>query len=185
MKIVAVVGSPRMNGNTSYLTDQALAEARKLDAETEKVMLTQYHINPCQGHDDCGDLASCPQKDDTEFIVRKLYDADGIILSSPVYYYNVTAQLKAFIDRNRFYRRHGWKMKAKGVGIIVIAGGGGIEDTNNALMNFITLSSNIVAEKVLKAHGFARTQGEIKSNTAIVELARTLGKNLAEELLGT
>ena len=183
MNIVAIVGSPRANGNTSYLTEQALEEARRLGVETEKIVLTQYQINPCQGHDECRNFASCLQQDDTELIVRKLYEADGIILASPVYYYNVTAQLKAFIDRNRFYRRHKWRMEARCAGLIVVAGTAGIEDTTNALIRFITLASNIAAEEVIQVHGFARTAGEIKSNSAILEQAGKLGRNIAEELL--
>ena len=184
MKIVAIVGSSRMNGNTNYLVDQALEEAKRLGVETTKVVLAQYRINPCQGHDECQAFASCPQEDDMELIGRRLYDADGIILASPVYFYNVTAQIKAFIDRTRFYRRHNWRMQATCAGIIVVAGSGaGIEDTTNALIRFMTLSSNIAADKVIQVHGIARTAGEIKSNTAIVEQAGKLGKNLAEALL--
>ena len=183
MNIVAIVGSPRVNGNTSYLTDQALEEARRLGVETEKIVLTQYQINPCQGHDECRNFASCLQEDDTELIVRKLYEADGIILASPVYYYNITAQLKAFIDRNRFYRRHNWRLKARSAGIIVVATTAGVEDATNALINFIRLSSNIAPEKVIQVYGFAETAGEIRSNTTIVEQAHKLGRNIAEELL--
>lgn len=182
MNIVAIVGSPRANGNTSYLTDQALEEARKLGVETTKIILTQYQINPCQGHDECQNFASCQQEDDVASIAPKLYAADGIILASPVYFYNVTAQLKAFIDRTVFYRRHKQKMKARCAGIIVVARNAGIEDTANTLIRFITLSSNIAAEKVIQVHGLAGAEGEIKSNTAIAEQARGLGRKIAEEL---
>ena len=183
MKIVALVGSPRANGNTSYLTDQALVEASKLGIETEKIVLTQYQVSPCQGHDECQDFASCPQKDDTESIVQKLYEADGVIFASPVYFLNVTAQLKAFIDRNRFYRRHNWRIRAKCVGTIVVAGSSGVEDATGALVRFVKASSNIPAEQVLRVYGLARTQWEIKGNAAVVEEARRLGRRMAEELL--
>jgi len=115
------------------------------------------------------------------FITAK--DAAGIILASPVYYYNITAQLKAFIDRNRFYRRHNWRLKARSAGIIVVATTAGVEDATNALINFIRLSSNIAPEKIIQVYGFAETAGEIKSNTTIVEQACRLGRNITEELL--
>jgi multimeric flavodoxin WrbA len=185
MEIVAILGSPRVNGNTSYLMDQALEEARSFGIETTKIALTQYQINPCQGHDKCEDFASCPQEDDTESIVGKIYGADGIILASPVYFYNVTGQLKTFVDRNRFYRRHKWKMQARCAGIIVVATAAGIEDTTNALIQFIKLTSKIPPEKVIQVQGFARIEGEIKSNTAMIEEARKLGRYMAEELLKT
>ena len=184
MNIVALVGSPRLDGNTNYLTDQALEEAGKLGLEATKFNVTQYQINPCQGHDECQVFNSCPQQDDAELVLQKLFEADGVILASPVYYYNVTAQLKALIDRSRFYRRHKKRMKARCAGIIVVAAGGGIEDTANALINFIKLSSNVPVEKVIQVRGLAGTEGEIKSNTVVVEEARRLGRNMSEELLG-
>jgi multimeric flavodoxin WrbA len=182
MKIVAVSGSPRANGNTAYLTDVALEEAGKLGIETRKIVVTQYKISPCLGHDECWDYASCPQKDDTEMLVRQLYDADGVIFASPVYYYGVTAQLKAFMDRNVFYRRHKQRMKATCAGIIVVARAGGIEDTANNLARFISLNSNLKPEEVLQVTGIAKDAGEIKSNTAAIEQARKLGKDLARKL---
>ena len=183
MNIVAVVGSPRLSGNTNYLTDQALEETVKLGLETTKFNVTQYQINPCQGHDECQIFNSCPQQDDAELVLQKLFEADGVILASPVYYYNVTAQLKALIDRSRFYRRHKKRMNARCLGIIIVAHGGGIEATATALLNFIRLSSNVPPEKVMQVHGLARTEGEIKSNMAVVEEARRLGRNMAKELL--
>ncbi len=183
MKIVALLGSPRADGNTSYLTDQALAEATKLGMETEKIVLAQYEIRPCQGHDGCEDFTSCPQKDDTELIVQKLFEADGVILATPVYFQNVTAQLKAFIDRTHFHWYHNRRMRARCAGTIVVATRSGIEDTTNALVYFITRRTSIGAEQILKVHGFGRKAGQIKDNIPIVEEARRLGMRMAEALL--
>ena len=183
MKIVAIVGSPRLSGNTSYLTDQALGEAKRLGVETSKIVLAQHKIDMCQGHDRCQELVSCPQEDDMRWIVQELYEADGIILASPVYFHNVTAQMKAFIDRNKFYRRHQWRLKANHAGIIVVAGSVGVEETANVLTLFITMISNIPAERIRQVHGFANTASDIRSNAAAIEQARRLGKDLAEELL--
>ena len=183
MKIAALLGSPRANGNTSYLTDQALAEASKLGIETEKIVLAQYQISPCQGHDECQDFASCPQKDDTESVVQKLYEADGVILASPVYFGNVTAQLKAFIDRTHFYYYHDWRMRARCAGTIVVATGSGIEDTTKTLVRFITRRTSIAAEKIVQVHGFARRAGQIRDNMPVIEGACRLGMRMAKELL--
>ena len=60
MKLLAIVGSPRLEGNTNYLVDQALEEASKLGAEVAKLVLSQYKLNPCLGHDDCGSLRPLP-----------------------------------------------------------------------------------------------------------------------------
>ena len=106
MKILAIVGSPRPKGNSNYLVDQALEEASKLAVDTEKIVLSQYEVNPCLGHDDCASFESCLQKDDAGWIFDRFREADGVILATPVYYYNVSAQMKAFIDRNYFLYTH-------------------------------------------------------------------------------
>ena len=69
MKLLAIIGSPRLNGNTNYLVEQALGEAEKLGVQTEKIVLSQYEVNPCLGHKDCATFDSCLQKDDTEWIL--------------------------------------------------------------------------------------------------------------------
>ena len=79
MKILALVGSPRLKGNTNYLVDQALEEATKLGIETEKIVLSDYNVNPCLGHDNCASLDSCLQKDDTAAIQDKFCQADGVV----------------------------------------------------------------------------------------------------------
>ncbi len=183
MNIVAIVGSPRVHGNTNYLTDQVLEEAGKLGLETTKFDLTQYQINPCQGHDDCQTFDSCPQRDDAELVLQALYEADGVILASPVYFFNVTAQLKALMDRSRFYRRHKQKMRAKCIGIITVAQGGGSEATATTLLDYIKLTATVPTERVLQVHALAKTEGEIASNTSAIEQARRLGRSIAEELL--
>ena len=71
MKIMAIVGSPRLDGNTNYLVDQALAEAEKLGAETEKIVISQYRVSPCLGHDNCASRESCTQKDDAGWIIER------------------------------------------------------------------------------------------------------------------
>ena len=102
MKLLAIVGSPRLNGNTDYLTGQALEEAARLGVETEKIILSQHKVEPCLGHDDCASFDTCVLKDDAAWILESLCEADGVILATPVYYYNASAQMKAFIDRNYF-----------------------------------------------------------------------------------
>ncbi len=121
MKILAIVGSPRPKGNTSFLVDRALDEAARLGAETEKIVMSQHEVNPCLGHANCDSFESCSQKDDAGWIIDKFYEADGVILASPVYYLNVTAQMKAFLDRNYFPYKKNLRARARSVGIIVVA----------------------------------------------------------------
>ena len=71
MNILAICGSPRPNGNSSFLTDQALEEAAANGCEVEKIMLCQHKINPCLGHDPCRSYSSCKIDDDLSAILDK------------------------------------------------------------------------------------------------------------------
>jgi multimeric flavodoxin WrbA len=64
MKVVAIGGSPRLNGNTNYLMDEALNELSKSGIETEKIVLNRYQVNPCQAHSNCRQSPKCQQEDD-------------------------------------------------------------------------------------------------------------------------
>ena len=181
MKILAIVGSPRLKGNTNYLVNQALEEATKLGAQTEKIVLSQYKVNPCLGHDDCATFESCLQKDDAGWILGRFCEADGVILATPVYYYNVSAQMKAFIDRNYFIYKHGQQYKARAVGIIIVAEQMGIEDTLHTLRQF-TDEFGVKEDRIFIATGYANRLGEAKNNLPLVEEARKLGRQMARSL---
>ena len=182
MKLLAIVGSPRLKGNTNYLVEQALGEAAKLGAQTEKIVLSQYKVNPCLGHEDCASYDSCLQKDDTAWILDKFCQADGVILATPVYWYNVTAQMKAFIDRNYFIYKKDRKPRAKVVGLIVVGEQVGIEDTLHTLNQFVDWSFNIKKNGKFIVSGYANRPGEIKSNLPVVEEARKLGRQMVASL---
>ena len=123
MKIVAIVGSPRPGGNTSYLVDQALQEVAAQGFEIQKIILSRHRVNPCLGHEQCASFSTCRQDDDAPLILNKFSSADGVILGSPAYYNNMTAQMKAFVDRNYFLYTHRISARALCAGLIVIGGG--------------------------------------------------------------
>lgn len=185
MKILAIVGSPRVNGNTSYLVDRALEEAQRAGVDTEKIILSQYKIGPCQGHQNCNTFDRCLQKDDGMMVLEKFRDADGLILASPVYYYDVTAQMKTFVDRNYFLYRHGIKSHARTVGMIVVAGGAGFEDAIRTLKRLALASVERVArENRFIITGLASAPGDVKKNTEFVKQAGDMGRQMAQCLLG-
>jgi multimeric flavodoxin WrbA len=182
LKILAVVGSPRPKGNTNYLVDQALEEASKHKAQVEKIDLCKYELNPCLGHDDCSSFDSCKQKDDAKWILDKFLNADGVILATPVYWYNVSAQMKAFMDRSYFPYKHDSKCKARAVGIVVVAEMEAIEDTLHTLNQFVDWWFDIKEDKKLVVSGYASTLGDAKKNITLVERAKELGFKMVESL---
>lgn len=179
MKVVAIVGSPRLTGNTNYLVAQALKEIATRGFQTETIALSQYRVNPCLGHENCASFSVCKQDDDTAWILEKFSNADAVILGSPVYYYNVTAQMKAFIDRNYFLYTHERRLKACCAGLIAIGGGGGTEHTIEALRQFLDLSADIPDDRIITLTGYASKLGEAKSNPVLVDKAREFGRQIA------
>ena len=131
--VVAVVGSPRAAGNTSYLVDVALDELARRGLVVEKIMLGEYRVLPCEGHDECEDLAACPLDDDAGTILERMYGADGLILATPVYYEDVSGQMKIFIDRNCFNNYHEIWLRARSVGLIAVAESTGLDETIDSL----------------------------------------------------
>ena len=106
--------------------------------EIETLLLRKMNIRRCTGCLACeeggrGREGVCKLKDDMVDVYPKILAADTIILATPVYYYNVTAQMKGFSDRNYFIYKHGQKYQAETVGIIVVAEQEGIEDTLHTL----------------------------------------------------
>jgi len=93
------VGSKRKNGNTSLLVQRAVEKAKEEGMETEVIYLGDYSIADCTGCEGCRDTYKCVVNDDMQKIYPLLVEADAIILGSPTYFYNVTADVKAFIDR--------------------------------------------------------------------------------------
>ncbi len=99
MKVLGIVGSPRPGGNTDLLVAEALRGAESAGAETEKLVLSDFEINPCRGCDACAVTGVCRQRDDMAGLLDKLFEADVWVLGTPVYWWGPSAQMKAFIDR--------------------------------------------------------------------------------------
>jgi multimeric flavodoxin WrbA len=158
-----------------------LEEAAGLGVGVEKITLSQYDIKPCLGHEVCASYKKCLQNDDTALILDSFREADGVILATPVYYYNVSAQMKAFIDRNYFIYKKEQQYKARAAGIIVVAEKEGIEETLVTLELFA--KELAVAEgKLFVASGYASLIGDIKKNPQLIEDARKLGRKMAQNL---
>lgn len=99
VKILGIVGSKRKKGNTFCLVKEALNAAEKEEIDTELIFLSDYSIKDCVGCEGCKDTYKCVINDDMQKIYKLLLEADGVVLGSPTYWYNITADMKAFIDR--------------------------------------------------------------------------------------
>ena len=102
--VVAVNGSPHEGfGNTSQMLAMLGENLSREGLELEEIFLSQYQIGFCTGCATCLESGSCWVRDDYSSVVRTVLEADAVILASPVYIFNVTAQMKTFLDRSLGY----------------------------------------------------------------------------------
>jgi len=181
MKILGIVCSPRLHGNTETLLQESLAKAQEGGAEIELVALAGKTISPCDGCCSCEKTGECHIKDDMQDIYNKLLEADGIIFGTPVYYWNVSAQAKALIDRTYAFRVER-KLRNKVAGVVVTAERNGSTSAVAAFNSFFTLQKLIM---VGRAIGYSGEEGYLDKEavkkdkegmTEAVALGRTIVK---------
>ena len=98
-KVLGIMGSPRKKSNTDLLLDAALEGAGQEGAEVEKVAVYDLQISPCHEMLACTRDGNCPIKDDMQSLYDKLSRADHIVFASPIFFYGITSQAKAVVDR--------------------------------------------------------------------------------------
>ncbi len=105
MKILVLTGSPRKNGNSNTLADYFVKGATEAGHQVVRFDAAFKDVHPCIGCNSCGMDGPCVFKDDFEFVRQNIVDADMVVFASPMYYFGLSAQLKAVIDR--FYAING------------------------------------------------------------------------------
>jgi multimeric flavodoxin WrbA/putative sterol carrier protein len=124
-QVAVVNGSPHVGfGNTSQMVAMLKASLEPEGFDLEEVFLSQHEIKPCTGCALCLEKGACWIRDDYQNLVQRVLAADAVILASPVYFFNVTAQMKTFLDRSLGYGhrpRGTWK---PGLALSVSAGYG-------------------------------------------------------------
>jgi multimeric flavodoxin WrbA len=100
VNVLGISGSPKSDGLTSLLLDRALGGARASGAQTEKIILNELSFKACQECSGCDNTGVCILDDDIRPLYEKLARADAVVVASPIYFGNISAQLKAMIDRS-------------------------------------------------------------------------------------
>ena len=158
--ILAIISSPRKGGNSETLVEQFVKGAKEAGHSVETVFLRDKKIAPCIACEAClKNGGTCVQKDDMAEILNKIIAADVIVLSTPVYYYSISAQLKVMIDRTL---AGGGKMKNKEFYLIATAA-----DGKYAMEGFAACVPGSVVKG--KVYGSAFHVGDIQGNPALEE----------------
>ncbi|NFO14933.1 flavodoxin family protein [Clostridium botulinum] len=112
-KWIAIVGSPRKGKNTDLMVDYVIEGLNEKNIVVDKFFLSSSNISTCTGCESCIKTGVCIIKDDVSKIIDDMKNADGYIFASPSYNYNMTAQMKAFLDRTFCLNDYndGWKSR--------------------------------------------------------------------------
>lgn len=99
-KVLILSSSPRAHSNSDALSNEFMRGVADAGLHVEKIALRDKKVHPCIGCDICSSTdRPCPQKDDASYIVKAMIESDVIVMSTPVYFYSMSAQMKALIDR--------------------------------------------------------------------------------------
>jgi multimeric flavodoxin WrbA len=178
-KVLAILGSPRKNGNSATLAHRAIEGVCEAGGQCEAFWLHGMSIRPCQACDACRRQSEkrCVQKDDMQTLYDALEQADALLLASPVYMFTMSAQLKLFMDRCYAVPD---ALKGKRVGV-VLAYGGDDETDSGAIHAMRAIEDNYAyqgAEVMGIVHGSADLPGEIAANAGVMDAAYALGRAL-------
>ena len=183
MKVVAFNGSPRKNGNTAGSIKIVLSELEKQGIETELVQLGGNRVSGCT---DCGycknhrDLKCAVADDIINECIVKMAEADGIIIGSPVYFGNVTTEVKALIDRaGRVTRSADFALRRKVGAAVVAARRAGTNMTYSAINLLFGISEMVTAHSSYWNMTLARDPGDYEKDAEGVATFQTLGRNMA------
>jgi len=175
MKILALSFSPRQDGNTELLLGEVLRGAGLQGAETELCRIAEKSIHPCDGCISCWIEGECHFKDDMREVYGKMLDADGIIFGTPVYFYNMTAQGKAVIDRTIAPSPSGRTLANKVGGIVVVGGSLGLIDAVKDLYFYMIVRQMLPANFVA---AYASGKGDVQKLEKCIKAAGELGKQV-------
>ena len=177
MNILALIGSPRKNGNTDQLVDQILRGSKTKGHSAEKLYLYDYTISLCTDCRKCKkDDYVCCINDEMQKIYPKMESADVIIFGTPIYWYGPTAKMKMLMDRMRPFVANG---KLKGKKAVVVAPSAEGTKAYGPLVEMFKMSFEYLEiEFVGKIFAKAYEKGEVAAHQAELDRVYKFGASL-------
>ena len=183
-KVVVLLGSPRKKGNSAILADRITRGAQQAGAEVVTFYLNGLNIRPCQACYTCQkkDSRGCALDDDMQQIFPQLVEAEAWVIASPVYWFNMSAQTKLFMDRCFALTAYGPQPFRKKIAVAMSYGD--IDPFKsgcvNALRTFQDSFRFVGAKIVGMVYGSAMEAGQIESQPELLEQAERLGHKLVQ-----
>jgi multimeric flavodoxin WrbA len=197
MKVIGINSSPRKKANTQTLVEAVLAGAEKNGAETRMVNLRELNINGCLGCEGCKKhLGKCVQKDDLTQLLQDLKEYDAIVMGTPVYWFQVSAQFKMLVDRLYCFMEHTdpntgesvvrFEFPAGKKFVLVVSRGDNeptetlpqLYDYMNEWLNIVPLSMGAGNIEFLHQYGAEINRKAAKSDADLIQKAEALGGKL-------
>jgi len=183
MKVLALNGSPRKDGNTGIMIKTVLEELDKEGIETELIQFSGKTIQGCKACMKCFDKKDnrCVfDNDDFNECLEKMIEADGIILGSPTYFTDVTAEMKGLIDRSgfvsfangRFFRRK------TGAAVVAVRRAGSIH-VFDTLNHFFFINEMMVPGSNYWNMGIGKDKGDVEKDDEGLRTMKVLGENMS------
>jgi len=185
-KILLFNGSPHPHGNTAMALEIVEGELKAAGVETERVQVGGKLLHGCMGCRRCWELKNHRCVIDSDPVngwIEKMEQADGFVIGSPVYTANITAELKAFIDRADFVAKaNGFAFKGKIGAPVVVGTKAGMMPAYQAIQAMFGISQMISVGSIHWNLAVGKLPGDILKDEEGVETMKTLGRNIAQLL---
>lgn len=187
-QILMVSGSPRIEGNCSILIEQFCSGASPFNSTMEVVRLHDRNIRPCSACCFCkeSDEANCVIDDGMADLYPRIRAAQALVIASPIYWWNVSAQTKLFLDRcDALVGPSGNVLQGKALALLLAYGGESMEASgvNYVIGAFHDAAKYIGFDLVGIAHGTAWEAGEMRANETAMAMAYQLGADVAQRII--
>jgi len=183
VKVLAINGSARKDGNTAQLIKKVFTELEKAGIKTEMIQLAGQKVQGCIACGKCFTLKNkrCVVTDDVvNDVIAKMSEADGILIGSPTYFAGCSAQIKALIDRAGMVARANDDMFQRKVGAAVVAvRRAGAIHAFDSINHLFTISQMIIVSSSYWNVGIGREIGEVEKDEEGMNTMLTLGRNMA------
>ena len=183
-RLLAMVGSPRKEGNCAALVDEATAAAAAVGAIVDVVHLHDLSIRPCSACNGCRQEVNgqrrCIVADDMQPLYRRLTAMDALLIATPVYWWGPSAQTKLFVDRWYGVPDRPTTFGGKPLAVIVASGAGSSAMAEHVLSPFRSIAAYLGMPWAGELAVPGRPVGQVLSDLSSVTRAQALGRRLAE-----
>ncbi|OPJ64022.1 flavodoxin family protein [Clostridium oryzae] len=173
-KWLAMVGSSRSGKNTDLLVDYVIDGLKYKGIAIDKYILNSSNISTCNGCEYCINTGKCRINDEAAKIISSMKEADGYIFASPTHNYNMTAQMKALLDRTFCLNDYsnGWKSRiaaGKKAILIGVCGGGTKESIGYTIEGMNKVISELGVEIIEEIEYYNSKNNPVYKNAIIKE----------------